>query len=503
MINMSEFAFGDYTNSGVFEKNGVYCNYNSTTHKADFVLVSCPSTLDSGSDITDFSPALGCIYVASAVAAENLFGVQRSFFVKYIDGQFGWSPKQIADEISTEKTSLVGINYIHRTSSITESIIELLNTKDSHPRIIIGGINSILNAKKILAKYPDIICCTGEGEKVIRQLLMGDTLKNIDGISYIQNNRIVVNRPIMLRIDSDEDVPVLYKQFGAIYKNEKSEIEAAMLTTRGCPWVCSFCSTPRSMGKARYRKMSRIIQDIEYLHYEHRVKVIHIYDDIFIINKKRAKQFVEAIRARNLDGKLSFKVLARADVICRFSKGLLCDLKRSGVDRVAIGIESGNNQLLNKIKKGISTNKVIYALRLLKHAGIKTRGFFMFGLPDETVQEMEETYHFAVYLHKKGLLDTGVAHFAKVYPGTDWEQEAMDKGKILALSDNYIPVVSFDGTKIQRNSAIPNEALSGVDKFVVLGYVEKTNKVFTKKLNNGKFLEGKSSKRKYTYKLGH
>ena len=461
-------------------ERGIFHNYDPALHDADLVLVSCPSAPYDGSitKADDFSPSLGCIYVASAAAAEDGFGVRGSSRVKYIDGEQGLSLPEILNEISAAHPRVIGMNYIHRISSTTESVIALLGEHGNEAGIVIGGINAMLNPKKILAKYPNVVCCNGEGEKVVRRLLDGDAASEIDGVTYIQDNKLVNNPSQVLRIEDEEDIHVLYKQFGAIYKNRRGKIEAAMLTSRGCHWQCAFCSTPNSMGNARYRRIDRVIQDIRDLHRDHQVEVIHIYDDVFIANINRTQEFIQAMRSAQMDGAIVFKVLARADVLSRFPIPMLRDLRECGIGRIAIGIESGNDQMLKRIKRDISTGIVIDALVRVKQAGIRTRGFFMFGLPDESVQEMTDTYKFATFLRDKGLLDSGFAHFAKAYPGTEWEHEAIKRGKTVALSDDYVPAVGSDGSRIRRNPAIPRVALSDVDKEVVLDYVAKTNQLW-------------------------
>src|SRR5688500_18782204 len=132
-------------------KKGIFHNYDPALYNADLVLVSCPSASYDGSIIEadDFSPSLGCIYVASAAAARDGFGVQGPFRVRYIDGEQGLSLAQIVDAILEARPRFIGMNYIHRISSTTELIIALLREQGNEAKIVIGGINAMLNPRKI------------------------------------------------------------------------------------------------------------------------------------------------------------------------------------------------------------------------------------------------------------------------------------------------------------------------------------------------------------------
>ncbi len=466
--------------SKLAQHHSVFCNYNPSSHNADLVLISCPSSIYPGNSgsAPDYSPALGLIYVASSAATPSCFGIGDAFRVKYIDGETGLSMKQIVSEILSARPRIIGFSSVHQTSTILRSLVSAVETAGDHALIVVGGTNAILKPIQILAECSHVVCCTGEGEKVVRRLLAGDAVEHVDGIAFMKGENMIVNVPVPLDIVGDEDVQLLYEQFGAVFQNDEGQREAAMLTSRGCFWNCSFCSTPNSMGRTRYRNMKRVIRDLTHLYYDSRVDIVHFYDDVFITGPDRMKQFVYEMRTANLEERLTFKALTRADVLSRFPLPLLLDLRKCGLYRVAIGIESGDDDILHRIKCGTTTEMVVEALRHAKNADMKTKGFFMYGLPGETIEGMTRTYEFAKRLRDCALLDDGVAHFAKAYPGTDWETEAIRQGRHLGLSSDYIQIVASDGSPIRRNPAIPKISLCDVNLHEIIEFIEKTNRLW-------------------------
>ncbi len=460
---------------------GVFTNYDSSTHDADLVIVNCPSALypDSEDPVRppDYAPALGAIYVASAAASRSILGVPGEFRVKYIDGECGLGLNQLVLETMQASPRWVGLCFTHRVVGIATELVGRLRLAGVNARLLLGGAGAMLHPRRALANFPDAVCCIGEGERVVRELLDGRPVACIAGTANLSEGVYTEREGEQLRIGSDEDVQVLYRKFGGIFVNRAQVPEAVMLSSRGCQWKCAFCSTPNSMGMVRYRAMERVVADIKHLVQEGGVQSIHFFDDVFLAGERRMQSFVSSLRACSLEGAVTFKVLARADVLSRTSVSMLAELRSCGIRRIGIGIESGSDEMLRQIKRGITRAMVLEALERCRSAGIGTRGYFMFGMPNETVHHMQQTFEFAAELLSRGLLVDGYAHFAKAYPGTEWEAEAERTGRVEALSDRYIPVKSADGNEILRNSAVPRIPLCDVPKEVILDFVYRANRL--------------------------
>jgi anaerobic magnesium-protoporphyrin IX monomethyl ester cyclase len=416
--------------------------------------------------------------LASSAASNNMFDIKDSFKVKYIDGAIFSNLDEILEEILVANPRMIALNSFHQTFTVLEFLIHGIRIHDKKICVLVGGMSAMLKPSIILNKFPNVICSIGEGEKVVRQLLSNYPLEEINGIAYSESNHIIINKSVPLNISENEDVKLIYQEFGGIFKNSSNQVSAPILTSRGCSWKCSFCSTPNSMGKLRHRKMSRVTTDLFELYHNYNIQMIHVYDDIFISSHERMNVFLDEMKTKNIYGKLDLKVMARADTISQLPISLLKDLKKCGIKRIAIGIESGSNRILKKIKPGVTRENIIEALKNLQTARIEAKGFFMYGIPDENYQNMEETYAFAKFLRDSNLLVNGVAHYAKAYPGTEWESEALIRNKEIALSNKYISVTDLDGNFIKRNPAIPQSSLCDVNSYQILEFISETNNLW-------------------------
>ena len=211
-----------------------------------------------------------------------------------------------------------------------------------------------------------------------------------------------------------------------------------IVTSRGCPAGCTYCikhvtyqNTVRLLSPARILQELLILRDLG-------VTNIHMYADLFTVNREQVIGLCQAI----IDAKLKIRWTcnSRVDFV---DEEMLTIMGRAGCWYIAWGIESGNERILRKAHKGASPAKAQRALTWAKNAGIKNWGYFIIGLPGETVETIRET----IDLSKALPLDVALFHVAAPYPGTPfffevvkngwfregtrWEQVDMDKGTVL------------------------------------------------------------------------
>jgi radical SAM superfamily enzyme YgiQ (UPF0313 family) len=223
-------------------------------------------------------------------------------------------------------------------------------------------------------------------------------------------------------------------------------VGTSMLTSRGCPYNCVFCSTKNFWKKARLHSAEYVVGEIEELLVKYpKIKIISIYDDLFIMNRERIRKISSLLIEKGINEKINFNVTGRTNLI---NDDICRDLKAMNVRNISFGMESGSQRILNYLKKDTLTVEHNYnAINTCKKAGIRTDGSFILGSPGETKEDMRKTIDF---IYNSGL-DTSNVFILAPFPGTEiWEiakergivSEDMDWGKINmgsihnSLSDN-------------------------------------------------------------------
>ncbi len=218
------------------------------------------------------------------------------------------------------------------------------------------------------------------------------------------------------------------------------------ITSRGCPFQCAYCS--KSVFGSTFRAMSpdRVVSDIVELVERYDVREIHFYDDDFTLKRERAFEIFEKLA--RADTKVIWSCTTRCDLV---DPELLRLMKRAGCWMISYGVESGNDRLLQIIRKGISKTTIEKAFYATKKAGLKVTGYFMVGLPGETEETLAETLAFAEKL-RPNYVNWAVM---SVYPGSSFHSEILqgkygpgrllDGGKksFTPFQDNFL--LSFEG----------------------------------------------------------
>ena len=195
---------------------------------------------------------------------------------------------------------------------------------------------------------------------------------------------------------------------------------ATMVTTRGCPWHCGYCSQVYS-EKLRFRDVELVVDEMEYLVKNHGVKEIVFFDETFTIGKKRMRHFSNEIFRRNL--KVKFNIRARVDTIDREVVRLL---KRAGLRSIHMGVEAGTDRVLKIMNKQITLEQTRNAFRICREEGVDTRGYFMVGYYDAAPQDVEDMIEFACSLG----LDWASFSVATALPATDLYRIAQERGYV-------------------------------------------------------------------------
>jgi radical SAM superfamily enzyme YgiQ (UPF0313 family) len=212
--------------------------------------------------------------------------------------------------------------------------------------------------------------------------------------------------------------------------------EAILLASRGCPYKCSFCYTPRAFGNSiRYHSLERVIDEIEWIR-ARGLRRCWFADPSFTLQADRIRQLFDALLKRGLD--LELWVETRVDLV---DEELLMKMKRAGVHTVAYGLESAAEHVLKQIGKHLVLDKVVRAIRITQEAGLEVELFSQYGLPGETFEDAQKTLQFVQTNLVKVRGNTN-AQQMQVYFGTQIQEEASRFG-IRPFPESFPPYLSI------------------------------------------------------------
>jgi len=330
----------------------------------------------------------------------------------------GLKPGELVSHL--DDTDVVGLTAM--TPSINAAVTIAREIKLAKPElpIVLGGPHATLLPEETLTNAPeiDMIVC-GEGEEILINLLRvledKGPLGGVPGISYRENG-CVINAPTPGKNVDLDALPFLAYHLLPRHRYKPHPPHgralpfAAIITSRGCPYRCSYCSKPIGGYKFRAQSPERVVEEVAYYVASLGVREIAFYDDVFTLDKKRARAIAEGMLNKSL--KVHWTCETRVDLV---DKDLLHLLRRAGCYAVAYGIESAAPQILAALNKGITLDQVEEAVAITRETGLQTIGYFMVGSPGET----SETLRATINLAKRLKLDFAQFALTTPFPGTE------------------------------------------------------------------------------------
>jgi anaerobic magnesium-protoporphyrin IX monomethyl ester cyclase len=342
--------------------------------------------------------------------------------------------EDIAQAVAQEQPDVIALSFLSTTTYPTvKSVARRLKAAAGRIPIIVGGAFATLNADRILGDCPDIDCVgVGEGEELLPDYLDHlDDPSAVAGLVWRRNARVVQNAPRPLLQDLDRfpypdrtSLPIDYIEslpldVPAVLSLDKF---CTVQTSRGCPYSCIYCDIP-SLGEGRWRSRSpeHVLGELQELS-DRGYRSIYLTDDHFLINRKRIDGICRGIIERKLE--FHWGCEGRVDSV---GMDQLPVMRQAGCDFLAFGVEAGAQKVLNRLNKKQTPAQVERAVREAKRQGIgRVHGFFVVGSPDETEQDILESFRFAARLE----LDTFGFNRLCVYRGTPLWQEYVARGII-------------------------------------------------------------------------
>ncbi len=393
---------------------------------------------------------LGLLYLAAAIRDE--FEVRildcliTGFEIRKHDDRtdFGASPDRIYKEIAAYQPDVVGITIPFSSQSESSHMVgEICRAVNPNITTVFGGPDPSIRYDSLMRKPFCDHCVVGEGERAFLELLQalrdGKQTQGIEGVPWWLGSTIQLTRrrgvkdldtlpwPAydMINIESYMQNPYLYKnrEFEAMRPRQIS-----VITSRGCPYKCTFCSISLHMGRHyRYHSPENVIRHLKHLIETYDIRDFKFEDDNVSMRPKRFEAILDWIIEADLGLQWSVPNGMRADTL---NLPLLEKIKRSGCQKIRIAIESGNPRVLEELVcKGETLEDMLWVARESYRLGLNQAAFYVIGFPGETLDEMRQTVDLALDLWRRYQLAPSL-YLATPLFGTQLYDECVSKGYI-------------------------------------------------------------------------
>jgi len=358
--------------------------------------------------------------------------IQAGHGVEYIDAVI--KDLDMSQTIAGAKALYPDVIFMETTTpSIGADYQNLTALKEATgAQIIVGGPHATYFHTEVLEECPaiDVVIRHEFDTKIAGVVSNLDSLNSVSGISYRNGSAAVDNGDGELCHDLDalpfpdrDRLP--WDWYLEAWYTRRPFMN--MMTSRGCPYQCAFCLWPQSMygHKQRFRSIDNVIAEIHHLVDRYGLKEINIDDGTFTTKKSRVIDFCQRLRDENI--KIIWTCNGRVD---NLDDEMLSEMKAGGCKMIRLGVESGSQEVLNKIKKGLTLQQIEDGVKRVKKHGIQALGGFMFGFPYDSRETVEQTLAFA----KKLSPDQVQFSINMCYPGTSLYEYAKKKDLLLAKS---------------------------------------------------------------------
>jgi len=326
----------------------------------------------------------------------------------------------IVKDILALRPDLVGFSAT--TSGFLDGYDLAASLKQQNPQIrtVFGGVHVSALGAPLLENFPAIdTLCMGEGEATLAELAGGTAAATIDGLVWRDGDTVVTNPVRRLLPDLDllpfpayEKLPGFPKRYHLPLFSYIRSPGATMVTSRGCPYQCSYCDRSVFKQGYRYNSAAYIYAHLQYLRDRFGIRHVNIYDDLFTAHRKRIAELCALLTDRPLG--LQFNCAVRVGYA---DDDLLHMLKDAGCLQVSLGIESGDMELMDRHKPGVQLEDVRDTVRRIQACGLRVKGLFMMGLPGETEASIRKTSDFIMALD---LDDMNMSKFTPFHGAPAW-----------------------------------------------------------------------------------
>ncbi|MBI1757077.1 MAG: B12-binding domain-containing radical SAM protein [Fimbriimonas ginsengisoli] len=338
------------------------------------------------------APLLGLQYVASALLAHGCEVKIIDAAARYYEGDFD----SIVAEAERFAPDVVGFSLFSRWVWHAYRLVERFSGR--FPLLFAGGAHTTVLAEETLEHGFDV-AIEGEAEdpfvRLIDSLGHPEDFGQIAGVVYRASDGTIRRGPPAKLVENLDDLPLPLESQSLFdpkwyHPSGNETIPGGILSSRGCPARCTFCANYVTGRSFRHRSSASVVEELNLYHERFGTTFFPFWDDALTTNKPRLFELCEAIE-RDIEFDLKWSAITRANMV---SPELVQAMRRAGCVSLNFGVESGDNEILRAIKKGITIEFVVRALTMAKDEGMLTACNFMLGFPQETPESLGRTLAF-------------------------------------------------------------------------------------------------------------
>lgn len=378
---------------------------NNSIFKICLVNPPVLAVLEPWYDEPDF-PRTALAFLAAFI--KDIEGVE----VKIIDAKFeNLSFDETLKSILEFNPNMVGFTAF--TNEIKPAGYLAFKVKKENKNIttLIGGVHVTAIPKQTLKEFPNFdMAVVGEGETPLKELCLHylkrgkENLKEIKGLCFREENDIILTGHAIRILDLDTMPMPAWDMF-------KPAPTYFIQTLRGCPFNCQFCMNPNGQV-ARKRSVENVMFELNYIINNFKPKHISFGDELFSVDMKRTHSLLDAMIEQKIGEKVTWDVQTHVKFV---DQEMFYKFKKANVERVEIGVETGDVEIMKKMGKGISMSKILDAYNFARNAKVPIGTFFIIGQPNESTESINKTIDLAVKLNP----DLPMFGLMTPYPGTE------------------------------------------------------------------------------------
>ncbi|MBN1622348.1 MAG: radical SAM protein [Endomicrobiales bacterium] len=382
-------------------------------------------------DAGNYQP-IGMLYIAACL--EKLSGIE----IKVLDAHTErYNHEDVKKIIGRFKPDIIGVYF--STYYLKDSLITVENAKNVSPKsyVVAGGPHVALYPKETI-DVPSVDCVmVGESEESfsrLAELLASGKSKDIGSLDNVLTKESASNKaPSRGKVNDLDSLPfparnmIDYKKYSSILT--KKNPCTTVITSRGCPFKCYFCSNLESGQRVRYRSPINVVNELEQVIKDYNIYDFLFFDELFTSDKERTISICNEVLKRGL--KIRWHCRSRVDVL---DEEMVKVMKKAGCRLIQFGIETGNQRLQDVINKKLDLKKVKETVNMVSDYRIYTYADFMFGIPSETAEETRNTLEFAKSL-KLDYVAFGMFH---PIPGSVFYDQGIKESKFGDFWRDYV-----------------------------------------------------------------
>ncbi|MFZ4855148.1 MAG: radical SAM protein [Desulfuromonadaceae bacterium] len=347
--------------------------------------------------------------------------LQEAGYTSLLANFSAWSSAEIIHELLLFKPDIVGISQWTHNRHHSIELAGLCRNALPASIVVMGGGHATFCYEDILTENSPVdVVVRGEAEITLLELVAAGHAKslwqNIPGLAFRTEGRIVVTPP-RKSIDNLDSLPLPARYLGISIGVDLEMQSEFIVTTRGCPSTCFFCSSPDFWGKkVRFRSPGAIVEEILFIRQKYGLIYFSIRDDTFTADRKRVLEFCRLLQEKEVN--ILWNCQSRVTAI---DEELLVQMKRAGCECIQLGVESGSPRILQQLGKKILPPQIEKACSLIREIGINLSVYLISDVPGETNDDIIKTVELVRHIHP----DDGYVSPLAYYPGTQLFKEAV------------------------------------------------------------------------------